>query len=119
TWWEALRYCRENHVDLVSVHTEGIQRWVETVARNASTDNVWVGLRHTCAQGWIWSDGSNSSYEDWSPGEPNMPVGDNCAHLWNGYKWGDVKTRHVKSRQNKANVKTRQFKKRQAKVKTS
>ncbi|XP_049338822.1 macrophage mannose receptor 1-like isoform X4 [Astyanax mexicanus] len=69
TWWEALRYCRENHVDLVSVHTEGIQRWVETVARNASTDNVWVGLRHTCAQGfWFWVSGSTICYQNWAPG---------------------------------------------------
>uniref|UniRef100_W5KNW3 C-type lectin domain-containing protein n=1 Tax=Astyanax mexicanus TaxID=7994 RepID=W5KNW3_ASTMX len=69
TWWEALRYCRENHVDLVSVHTEEIQRWVETVARNASTDNVWVGLRHTCAQGfWFWVSGSTICYQNWAPG---------------------------------------------------
>ncbi|KAG9274668.1 macrophage mannose receptor 1-like [Astyanax mexicanus] len=69
TWREALRYCRENHVDLVSVHTEGIQRWVETVARNASTDNVWVGLRHTCAQGfWFWVSGSAICYQNWAPG---------------------------------------------------
>ncbi|KAG9274667.1 macrophage mannose receptor 1-like, partial [Astyanax mexicanus] len=69
TWWEALRYCRENHVDLVSVHTEGIQRWVETVARNSSTDNVWVGLRHTCAQGfWFWVSGSTICYQNWAPG---------------------------------------------------
>uniref|UniRef100_A0A8B9I1R4 C-type lectin domain-containing protein n=1 Tax=Astyanax mexicanus TaxID=7994 RepID=A0A8B9I1R4_ASTMX len=69
TWWEALRYCRENHVDLVSVHTEGIQRWVETVARNASTDNVWVGLRHTCdLKFWFWMSGEFLCYQNWAPG---------------------------------------------------
>uniref|UniRef100_A0A3B1KF79 C-type lectin domain-containing protein n=1 Tax=Astyanax mexicanus TaxID=7994 RepID=A0A3B1KF79_ASTMX len=92
TWWEALRYCRENHVDLVSVHTEGIQSWVENKAKNASTDNVWVGLRHTCAQGWIWSDGSNSSYTHWKPGEPDSNVSDNCVILWteSEYRWYDL-----------------------------
>uniref|UniRef100_A0A3B1KIV5 C-type lectin domain-containing protein n=1 Tax=Astyanax mexicanus TaxID=7994 RepID=A0A3B1KIV5_ASTMX len=90
---EALRYCRENHVDLVSVHTEGIQRWVETVARNASTDNVWVGLRHTCAQGWIWSDGSNSSYRGWNTGEPNSDWEDTCVQFdsKDEYRWSDVR----------------------------
>ncbi|XP_036452853.1 C-type lectin lectoxin-Enh4-like, partial [Colossoma macropomum] len=36
TWRQALRYCRENHVDLVSVHTEEIQKWVETAVDYAS-----------------------------------------------------------------------------------
>ncbi|XP_072543768.1 macrophage mannose receptor 1-like [Salminus brasiliensis] len=68
-WWEALRYCREKHVDLVSVHTEEIQHWVEFVTKNASTDNVWMGLRHTCAQGfWFWVSGSTICYQNWAPG---------------------------------------------------
>ncbi|XP_072543769.1 macrophage mannose receptor 1-like [Salminus brasiliensis] len=69
TWWEALRYCREKHVDLVSVHTEEIQHWVEFVTKNVSTANVWVGLRHTCAQGlWFWVSGSTICYQNWAPG---------------------------------------------------
>ncbi|KAL7853046.1 hypothetical protein SRHO_G00188310 [Serrasalmus rhombeus] len=48
TWREALRYCRVKHVDLVSVHSEEIQLWVKEVAQNASTEHVWLGLRHTC-----------------------------------------------------------------------
>uniref|UniRef100_A0A3B1KFX9 C-type lectin domain-containing protein n=1 Tax=Astyanax mexicanus TaxID=7994 RepID=A0A3B1KFX9_ASTMX len=97
TWWEALRYCRENHVDLVSVHTEGIQRWVETVARNTSTDNVWVGLRHTCDLNWIWSDESDSSYSNWIPGEPNnYNIFHNCVELRseNTYQWNDAGCYH-------------------------
>ncbi|KAG9274679.1 macrophage mannose receptor 1-like [Astyanax mexicanus] len=69
TWKEALRYCRENHVDLVSVHTAGIQRWVKIVARKASTDNVWVGLRHTCTLSfWFWVSGEFLCYQNWAPG---------------------------------------------------
>uniref|UniRef100_A0A3B1KDV2 C-type lectin domain-containing protein n=1 Tax=Astyanax mexicanus TaxID=7994 RepID=A0A3B1KDV2_ASTMX len=73
TWWEALRYCQSKHVDLVSVHTKEIQDWVDN-------------------KSWIWSDGSNSSYTDWSTGEPNNDVGDNCVQLWSvsGYRWNDV-----------------------------
>ncbi|KAL6491145.1 hypothetical protein MHYP_G00014900 [Metynnis hypsauchen] len=69
TWWEALRYCRGNHVDLVSVHTEKIQNWVETMTKNASTANVWMGLRHACAQSfWFWVNGSTVCYQNWAPG---------------------------------------------------
>ncbi|XP_036453033.1 C-type mannose receptor 2-like [Colossoma macropomum] len=69
TWREALRYCRENHVDLVSVHTEEIQHWVETAVYYASTANVWMGLRHTCAQNlWFWVSGSTMCYQNWAPG---------------------------------------------------
>ncbi|KAL7875533.1 hypothetical protein AOLI_G00104960 [Acnodon oligacanthus] len=69
TWREALRYCRENHVDLVSVHTEEIQSWVESAVYYASTANVWMGLRHTCAQSfWFWVSGSTICYQNWAPG---------------------------------------------------
>ncbi|XP_037389939.1 C-type mannose receptor 2-like [Pygocentrus nattereri] len=69
TWREALRYCRVNHVDLVSVHTEEIQHWVETAVYYASTANVWMGLRHTCAQSfWFWVSGSTICYQNWAPG---------------------------------------------------
>ncbi|KAI4898196.1 hypothetical protein NFI96_028394 [Prochilodus magdalenae] len=55
TWREALRHCRDHYVDLVSVHSETIQRWVMEVAGKASTSHVWLGLRHTCSQGiWYW-----------------------------------------------------------------
>ncbi|KAL6463180.1 hypothetical protein MHYP_G00275710 [Metynnis hypsauchen] len=69
TWREALRYCRENYVDLVSVHSEKIQRWVMKVAGIASTTHAWLGLRHTCAQGfWYWVSGMSICYDNWAPG---------------------------------------------------
>ncbi|KAL7875539.1 hypothetical protein AOLI_G00105020 [Acnodon oligacanthus] len=69
TWREALSYCRENHVDLVSVHTEEIQRWVESAVYYASTANVWMGLRHTCTLSfWFWVNGVSICYQNWAPG---------------------------------------------------
>ncbi|KAL7875557.1 hypothetical protein AOLI_G00105200 [Acnodon oligacanthus] len=69
TWREALSYCRKNHVDLVSVHTEKIQNWVEFLTKITSTANVWMGLRHTCAQSfWFWVSGSTICYQNWAPG---------------------------------------------------
>ncbi|XP_037401228.1 macrophage mannose receptor 1-like [Pygocentrus nattereri] len=69
TWREALRYCRENHEDLVSVHTEEIQHWVEKAVYYASTANVWMGLRHTCTLSfWFWVSGVSICYQNWAPG---------------------------------------------------
>ena len=69
TWREALWYCRENHLDLVSVHSEEIQLWVKEVAQKASTEHVWLGLRHTCAQSlWYWVSGFSICYQNWAPG---------------------------------------------------
>ncbi|KAL6481110.1 hypothetical protein MHYP_G00091900 [Metynnis hypsauchen] len=78
TWREALRYCRDNHVDLVSVHSEEIQVWVTMVAEKASTDNVWLGMRYTCTQGfWYWVSGFSVCYQNWAPG--NGTGGEDCS----------------------------------------
>ncbi|XP_067299207.1 C-type mannose receptor 2-like [Pseudorasbora parva] len=66
TWSEALRYCREKHVDLVSVHSEKIQRRVMNVVKAASTEAVWLGLRHSCTVGlWFWVSGETLCYRKW------------------------------------------------------
>ncbi|XP_036420718.1 macrophage mannose receptor 1-like [Colossoma macropomum] len=80
TWREALRYCRVNHVDLVSVHSEEIQLWVKEVAQKASTEHVWLGLRHTCTLSfWFWVDGESICYQNWAPG--NGTEGENCSSV--------------------------------------
>ncbi|KAL6463181.1 hypothetical protein MHYP_G00275720 [Metynnis hypsauchen] len=69
TWKEALKHCRENNTDLVSVHSEEIQRSVVEVAKRASTSHVWLGLRHTCTLNlWFWVSGTFICYENWAPG---------------------------------------------------
>ncbi|KAL7838774.1 hypothetical protein AOLI_G00271780 [Acnodon oligacanthus] len=69
TWKEALKHCRDSNMDLVSVHSEEIQRSVVEVARNASTSHAWLGLRHTCALDlWFWASGTFTCYKNWAPG---------------------------------------------------
>ncbi|XP_051986440.1 C-type mannose receptor 2-like isoform X1 [Xyrauchen texanus] len=78
SWNEALRYCRENHVDLVSVQSEQIQRRVMNVARKASTAEVWLGLRHSCTMGiWFWVNGEILCYQNWAAG--NGTGVENCS----------------------------------------
>nr|XP_055046066.1 macrophage mannose receptor 1-like [Misgurnus anguillicaudatus] len=79
SWSEALRYCRENHVDLVSVDSEEIQFMVTDVIHQSSTDAVWMGLRHSCAVGlWFWVNGEMVCYQNWAPG--NETAVDDCDH---------------------------------------
>ncbi|XP_046694188.1 macrophage mannose receptor 1-like [Silurus meridionalis] len=69
SWWEALNYCRNHHHDLVSVRSEEMQLWVKEVIQNATSEHVWLGLRHDCAQRiWFWVYGSMICYQNWAPG---------------------------------------------------
>ncbi|ROL29828.1 C-type mannose receptor 2 [Anabarilius grahami] len=72
TWSEALRYCRQNHTDLVSVHSEEIQREVMNVV--ASTEEVWLGLHNYCLMNmWLWLSGEIVCYQNWAPGNGTTP----------------------------------------------
>uniref|UniRef100_A0A8C9S4G0 C-type lectin domain-containing protein n=1 Tax=Scleropages formosus TaxID=113540 RepID=A0A8C9S4G0_SCLFO len=69
TWNEALNYCRENYVDLVSVHSKEIQSWVEKKVRSATSSHVWIGLRFSCRlKLWFWVTGGVACYQNWVPG---------------------------------------------------
>ncbi|KAK1796896.1 hypothetical protein P4O66_000976 [Electrophorus voltai] len=88
TWRDALRYCRENHVDLVSVLTNETQEWVETVTKSVSTPNVWMGLRHTRTLGfWYWVSGEFICYQNWAP--ENRTGVEDCS---NGERSGAVQS---------------------------
>nr|XP_055048138.1 macrophage mannose receptor 1-like [Misgurnus anguillicaudatus] len=66
SWSDALTYCRQHHVDLVSVDSEEIQCWVSGLVKKASTPEVWLGLRHSCALGvWFWMNGQMVCYQNW------------------------------------------------------
>ncbi|XP_043093304.1 macrophage mannose receptor 1-like isoform X2 [Puntigrus tetrazona] len=77
TWAEALRYCRQNHVDLVSVHSEEMQHRVKNVVKRASTAVVWMGLHNYCVMNmWLWLSGEIVCYQNWAPG--NGTTQENC-----------------------------------------
>ncbi len=69
TWTEALRYCRERDMDLVSVDSEQMQQRVKILfmKANASSNHVWLGLRHSCTVGiWFWVKGHTICYDQWA-----------------------------------------------------
>ncbi len=77
-WAEALRYCRQNHVDLVLVHSEEMQRRVMNVVKRGSTAAVWLGLHNYCVMNmWLWVSGEIVCYQNWAPGNGTTP--ENCS----------------------------------------
>ncbi|CAI5671853.1 unnamed protein product [Oreochromis niloticus] len=67
TWEEALDYCSESHMSLVSITNPYQQRWVEERAKNASSPFVWLGLRYSCTLDlWFWVKDKLVCYEKWS-----------------------------------------------------
>lgn len=69
TWIEAMSYCREHHVDLVHVSTEGLQDEMAQKAKEATSSHVWLGLRYTCKFNfWFWIRSVPGCYQNWAPG---------------------------------------------------
>ncbi|KAJ8354549.1 hypothetical protein SKAU_G00221160 [Synaphobranchus kaupii] len=80
TWNDALHYCREHHVNLVTVTTAATHNWVAKKAENASTAHVWLGLRFTCVfKFWFWITSEPGCYQNWANG--HEPAGlEECGH---------------------------------------
>ncbi|MED5373703.1 MAG: MopE-related protein [Myxococcota bacterium] len=48
----------------------------------SATQSPWLGLNDRSKEGkFVWADGSDSSYRDFSPGEPNNSGGEDCVHI--------------------------------------
>ncbi|XP_076828848.1 macrophage mannose receptor 1-like isoform X2 [Brachyhypopomus gauderio] len=93
SWPESLAFCRELGGDLLSIHSDD-----DFSASPAFSTEAWIGysIRDPSA-GYMWSDGSSSSYENWQTGQPdNFNNVENCvkAHFhwrlrYNG-QWSDL-----------------------------
>ncbi|XP_044214411.1 uncharacterized protein LOC122986938 isoform X1 [Thunnus albacares] len=66
TWEDALYYCRDHYSDLASILNNKTQTELAKLAKNATTDFVWLGLRYTCTLNfWFWVDDNRLDFEHW------------------------------------------------------
>ena len=52
----------------------------------------WIGLNDRAREGtFVWSDGSSTTFMNFSPGEPNSFRGtdEDCGQFWTANKWND------------------------------
>ncbi|KAK6469595.1 macrophage mannose receptor 1-like [Huso huso] len=65
-WTEAQQYCREHHIDLVSIKSASEN---EDLVKKAQGKTFWIGLFNNP---WKWShQGDNYTFHNWNTGEPN------------------------------------------------
>uniref|UniRef100_A0A8C1RRC0 Mannose receptor, C type 1b n=1 Tax=Cyprinus carpio TaxID=7962 RepID=A0A8C1RRC0_CYPCA len=90
TWDEALDFCRELGGDLLSIHHEAD-------IHNTFLYTSWIGYRmYDPSVGFVWSDGSSSSYQSWDSDEPNnLNNIENCVEMSFSYQsragvWNDI-----------------------------
>uniref|UniRef100_A0A8C9WMS0 Macrophage mannose receptor 1 n=1 Tax=Scleropages formosus TaxID=113540 RepID=A0A8C9WMS0_SCLFO len=70
TWFEARDFCRAIGGDLVSIHSDSDLD--NSMSRGPMVEDAWIGLNALNPNaGFVWSDGSTVSYENWGYGEPN------------------------------------------------
>lgn len=94
TWVEAESYCRFEHGRLASIHCQETNHFLQVLTRGETYEfpETWVGGTNavqTCF--WMWSDGSDFAFEDWSH-EDSKNRNDSCLSINHGcapnqYKW--------------------------------
>ncbi|XP_017340773.1 putative C-type lectin domain family 20 member A [Ictalurus punctatus] len=84
-WSDAQKYCRENYTDLAIFETQEEQDRFQN--HITTPKSCWIGLsRNSNTYKFTqWSDGSLSSFQQWSTGEPSWDNEKNCVYIQ--YSW--------------------------------
>ena len=77
---QADQYCRTNAQTLASIHSAAEQQQAAAVCQSmdpGESYGCWIGFEDSGSEGgFVWSDGSNVDFVNFSPGEPNDAFGD-------------------------------------------
>ncbi|XP_028141852.1 perlucin [Diabrotica virgifera virgifera] len=97
TWFEALTFCSQMHMQLLTINSEEENSVIYRYIREASKGfEYWTsGTRLIDGNKWVWFPyGDLIEYTRWSNGQPSDPNGEKCLQVWKvddnwGLQWND------------------------------
>ncbi|KAK0409352.1 hypothetical protein QR680_004488 [Steinernema hermaphroditum] len=86
-WTDARSWCVSEGADLVSIHSKKENKFVSKMWKHQG--DTWIGGHSPTADTtYVWSDGSDWDFNDWTFGEPsNTNGGDKCVSSHMKKKW--------------------------------
>ncbi|XP_058864851.1 macrophage mannose receptor 1-like [Acipenser ruthenus] len=66
SWSAAQSYCRKNHTDLATVHSQEEAQQLLNIAGASLNASAWIGLYRDDTQNWQWSHSDNVIYNNWT-----------------------------------------------------
>jgi len=80
SWFDAVKFCQENKGELLSINSEGEQRFV--YQSMAVKKTLWIGLvKDSGLQSFRWSTGEKLTYQNWIPGEGSISGHEDCGEM--------------------------------------
>ncbi|XP_008296438.1 galactose-specific lectin nattectin-like [Stegastes partitus] len=95
SWADAQLHCMSLRANLVSIHSQQEQNFVNSLIRNfdPAVRFTWIGLNDIYKEGrWMWSDASQANFFFWQTGQPDNSRGwEHCGHTnWGStLRWND------------------------------
>ena len=92
TWDVAAKKCLDLNSKFVDITNTEENAFVATLVATPDFDRAWIGLSDRQQENlFIWTEGSDSDFENWGPFEPNGNTSENCVFIdRNNYEWADV-----------------------------
>ena len=84
----------EDHAAISAIRPDAaLSKPTVEYAASYSTSGWWIGYNDVASEGsFVWSNGSSSTYTNWSSGQPDNGAGtEDCAHMQGGFGayWND------------------------------
>ena len=71
TWSQARSSCRKQNADLASIPDKETNGFLANLTSSFDWTPAWTGGNLNIDNSWEWSDGTDWSFTNWYPGEPN------------------------------------------------